>query len=234
MLRNHWSTVTRRLNHPYSIVWSQFIAAHLALLRRDVPAVRAAVDAFLPLATAQRFSLWIAGGTLFEGWAQVAEGHTEDGMAHMQHGLEALRSMGTKAFVPYGLALLADAYGQIGQAAEGLTVLAEGMEIMESTGERRDAAELWRIRGELLLQAACRTTPAEQSPEACLREALTLARRQGAKLWELRAATSLARLWQAQGKATDARHVLAATYNWFTEGFDAPDVIAAKQLLDTL
>ena len=231
---NEALALARRLAHPYSIVWSQFIAAHLALLRRDVRAVCVAVDAFMPLATAQRFPLWIAGGTLFQGWAQVEQGLAEDGMAHMQHGLEALQSMGTKAFVPYGLAMFAGAYGQIGRAAEGLTILAEGMAIMETTGERRDAAELWRVRGELLLQAAGHEASVEQSPEACFQEALTLARRQGAKLWELRAATSLGRLWQAQGKTDGARQLVAATYDWFTEGFDTPDVVAAKQLLDTL
>jgi predicted ATPase len=231
---NEALALARRLAHPYSIVWSQFIAAHLALLRRDVPAVCDAVDAFMPLASAQRFPLWIACGILFQGWAQVKQGHAEDGMAHMQHGLEALRSMGTKAFVPYGLAVLAGAYGEIGRAVEGLTVLAEGLEIMGTTGERRDAAELWRIRGELLLQTEGDDASGEQTPETCFQEALTLARRQGAKMWELRAATSLARLWQTQGKTDDARHVLAATYDWFTEGFDTPDVVAAKQLLDTL
>jgi len=123
------------------------------------------------------------------------------------------------------------AYGQSGQAEEGLLLLAEALAVMDDTGERRDEAELYRIKGELLLRLAVSDAP---QAEACFQQALAVARRQQAKSWELRTAMSLSRLWQQQGKRDAARELLAPIYGWFTEGFDTLDLKEAKALLDAL
>ena len=152
-------------------------------------------------------------------------------MTQMQQGLAAWRATGAAVFQPYGLALLAAASAQVGQIEEGLPLLAEALTVTNDKGERRWEAELHRLQGELLLALS-----AEQyaEAEACFRQALAVARQQQAKSWELRAAMSLARLWQQQGKRAAARHLLAEVYAWFTEGFDTADLQDAKALLDEL
>jgi len=152
-------------------------------------------------------------------------------MAQMQQGLAAWRATGAEVFRPYGLALLAEASAKVGQREEGLTLLAEALAVTNDTGERRWEAELYRLKGELLLVHS-----AEQHAEAetCFRQALDIARHQQAKSWELRAAISLARLWQHQGKRATARQMLAEIYGWFTEGFDTADLQEARALLEEL
>jgi len=144
------------------------------------------------------------------------------------------------------LGLLAEAYGCVGQTEAGLTVLADALAGVARTGERLWEAELYRLKGELLLQpgdqglesgvltadAGLQTRDAEA--EACFRQALDIARRQQAKSLELRAAMSLSRLWQHQGKRAAAYELLAPVYGWFTEGFDTADLQEAKALLDEL
>jgi predicted ATPase len=149
----------------------------------------------------------------------------------MQQGLAAWRATGAAVFQPYGLALLAEASAQVGQTEERLTRLAEALAVTNDTGERRWEAELYRLQGELLLARA-----AEQHTEAetCFRQALDVARQQQAKTWELRAAMSLSRLWQRQGKRAEARALLAEVYGWFTEGFNTADLQEAKALLAVL
>src|SRR5215510_8645475 len=133
--------------------------------------------------------------------------------------------------MPIFLAYLAAAYAQIGQVDEGLHVLAEALAVVDTTGGRNHEAELHRLHGELLLQQ-----PVPEAPvaETCFQQALDVARRQQAKSWELRAATSLAQLWQQQGKQAEARELLAPIYGWFTEGFDTADLQEAKALLEEL
>src|SRR5262249_17358353 len=129
------------------------------------------------------------------------------------------------------LAHLAEAYGQVGQVDEGMHLLAEALAIVDTTGGRSDEAELHRVHGELLLR---QTAPDALAAEACFQRALDVARRQQAKSFELRAAMSLARLWQQQGKRDDAYALLAPIYGWFTEGFDTADLREAKALLEAL
>ena len=136
----------------------------------------------------------------------------------------------------YFLALLAEAHGQAGQAEEGLATLAEALAFVEQTEERFYEAELYRLTGELSLQsqAAGQKSKVEEEAEACFQKALDIARDQQAKSWELRAATSLARLWQQQGKTAKAHQLLSEIYDWFTEGFDTKDLQEAKALLEEL
>ena len=131
---------------------------------------------------------------------------------------------------PYFLALLAEGYGRSEQPAEGLKILAEALAAVDQSGARFYEAELYRLKGDLLLVQTS-TGHAVQEAEACFRQALTVARRQQAKWLELRAAISLSRLWQQQDKRDAARHLLAQIYGWFTEGFETPDLTEAKALL---
>jgi predicted ATPase len=136
--------------------------------------------------------------------------------------------------------LLAGAYGSAGQAEDGLAALAEALTVIDKSGERFYEAELYRLRGELLLTQKGLRLQAEgfrgkkEEAEECFRKAIEIAQRQGAKSLELRAVMSLARLWQQQSKKAEARQMLADIYNWFTEGFDTKDLQEAKALLEEL
>ncbi len=126
---------------------------------------------------------------------------------------------------PPSFLLLADAYGKLNRNDEGLKAIAEGLTLVEKIGKHGYGAELHRLKGELLLQLS---PDNHAEAEICFRQALDIARQQQAKSWELRAAMSLARLWQQQGKRQDAYELLAPVYNWFTEGFDTADLREAK------
>jgi predicted ATPase len=149
----------------------------------------------------------------------------------MHQGLIAFRATGAELHEPYCLALLAEVHGMMGQPEAGLTVLAEALTLAESTGYRWYDPELYRLKGALLLQ---QSPDSHAEAHACFQQALDVARSQQAKSLELRAATSLGRLWQQQGKRAEARQLLAEVYGWFTEGFDTPDLWEAKALLDEL
>ena len=132
---------------------------------------------------------------------------------------------------PFGLFHLAEVAGHAGQAEEGLRLLAEALEALEANAQGDRLTEVYRFQGELLLRQA---TPDAAQAEACFQQALTIARQQQAKSWELRAATSLSHLWQQQGKRQEAYDLLAPVYGWFTEGFDTADLQEAKALLEAL
>jgi predicted ATPase len=200
----------------------------------------------MSLSTEQGFPNWLAIATMQRGWALAAQGHGEEGIAQIHQGLAAMRAAGVALGRAHWLALLVDAYGHAGQTQEGLNVLTEALTTVHNCGGRWWEAELYRLKGELLLQsggqglesgvstpdAGLQTRDAEA--EACFRQALDIARRQQAKSLELRAAMSLARLWQHQGKRAPARELLAPIYGWFTEGFDTADLQEARALLTEL
>jgi predicted ATPase len=152
-------------------------------------------------------------------------------MAQVRQGIAAFRATGSAVAVPYFSALLADVSAHLGHTEDGLQALAEAHALMEQQEERWWEAEVSRLRGVLLLQQTG-TLPTEA--ETCFRQALDVARRQEARAWELRAAMSLCRLWQRQGKRTEAHELLAPIYGWFTEGFDTADLQEAKALLAEL
>jgi predicted ATPase len=172
-----------------------------------------------------------AFGSIFLGWAIVERGEGQAGIARLEEGIAAFQATGARLHSSWWLGLRAEAYGKIGQPEEGLTVLAEALRAVEDTGEHFYEAELYRLKGAFLLQLS---SDNQREAEACFQHALTIAQSQGAKAWELRAATSLARLWQHQGKRQQAHDLLAPVYHWFTEGFDTPDLQEAKALLDAL
>jgi predicted ATPase len=159
------------------------------------------------------------------------QGQGETGLAQMRQGLTATVATGQTLSRPYSLVSLAEAAGHAGQVEEGLRLLAEALAAFEASGEGDGLAEAYRLQGTLLLRQA---VPDATQAEACFQQALAIARRQQAKSLELRAAMSLARLWQHQGKRDAARDLLAPIYHWFTEGFDTADLREAKALLDAL
>jgi predicted ATPase len=192
--------------------------------------------------------------TILRGWALAEHTHNEEGIILIRQGLDAYQSVGAELARPSFLSFLAAAYGKIGRPDEGLTAIAEALAALQHTGERFHEAELYRLKGELVLQSGGRSSDAghricpnsgatdprpltpdpQAEAEACFLKAIEIARRQGAKSWELRATTSLSRLWQQQRRMVDAYQRLREISAWFTEGFDTPDIKEASNLLDQL
>ncbi len=156
-------------------------------------------------------------------------GQAQEGLSLITRGLTTVRATGTVENTPLAVMWLAEAYAVLGQPVEGLNCLAEAAQIIKTTGERYHEAELHRLRGDLL-----NATGDPSAAERSYHQALEVARRQSAKLLELRASISLARLWCSQDKRTKARDLLAPIYGWFTEGFDTPDLEEAKAVLEQL
>ncbi len=238
-------TLAQELSHPFSLAHALNSAAQLHQFRGEGQVAQEPAKATITLSTEQGFPVLLAWGTILGGWALAEGGQVEDGIAQMCQGLAAYRAAGSESWRPYFLALLADAYGKAVKAEEGLTALAEALAQVEKTGERHYEADLYRLKGELLLMRqrsplpACGEglgvgDPAEQQAEACFYKALDIARRQQAKSLELRAAMSLSRLRQKQGKKAEAKTLLGEIYGWFTEGFDTKDLQEAKALLEEL
>ena len=216
---------------PQSLAMAHHFVAFLHYHRHEAVAVQAQADALLTLATAQELPLWIGHGTCWRGWALAIQGQEEAGMAQLRQGLAAVLATGQTLTQPLHLVLLAEAAGHAGQVEAGLHLLAEALTAFEDSGRADLLAEAYRLQGALLLQQAI---PDMARAETCFQRALALAHRQQAKAWELRAATSLSRLWQQQDKCTEARTLLAEVYDWFTEGFDTADLQEAKALLEAL
>jgi predicted ATPase len=170
-------------------------------------------------------------GTYWQGWACAMQGKGEAGLMPMRQGLATVLTTGQALAWPFCLVLLAEVAVQVGQIEEGLRLLTEALAAFGASGRGDLLTEAYRLQGELLLRQA---TPDTAQAEACFQQALAIARRQQAKSWELRAAMSLSRLWQQQGKRAEAQELLAPIYGWFTEGFDTADLQAAKALLNEL
>ena len=223
--------LAHELPHPYSLAHARCWAAYVYQFRWDVPAVHEQAEAAVALSIEQGFPFWAAAGTILRGWALAMQGQGEAGMAQVRQGIAAYRATGAPLLVPYYCTLLADVSAHLGHPEDGLQALAEAHTLVEQHEERWWEAEVCRLRGVLLLRQPG-TSQAEA--EAWLQRALDVARRQEAKSLELRAAMSLSRLWQQQGKRAEARALLAPIYGWFTEGFDTADLQEARALLEAL
>jgi predicted ATPase len=223
--------LARRLAHPMSLAQTLHFSAHLHQLRREPQAARAQAEATLALCTEQGITHYGAWSLLPRGWALAQQGEVTEGIAQIRQGFAAWRATGARVAWPWWLALLAEACGRVGQLDEGLRALEEALAAVQRNEEGHYKAEVYRLKGELLLQAV----PAHQeAAEEHFQQALAVARRRQAKSWELRAAMSLSRLWQRQGKRQEAYALLAPIYGWFTEGFDTADLQEAKALLEEL
>jgi predicted ATPase len=204
-------TMAHALANPLVLVSTLFMSLLLHRCRREWQTVQAHAEAMLALATEHGFARYAMLHALSQGMALVAQGQGEAGIVQMRQGLAAFRATGSAAGMAGYLAQLAEAYGQVGQVGEGLHLLAEALAVVDTTGGRFYEAELHRLHGVLLLR---QTIPDASQAEACFQQALAIARRQQARSWELRAAISLARLWQVQGKRAAARVLLAPIYVW--------------------
>jgi len=205
------------------------ICASLLSLAGDNTALDDWVDQLIAVATEQGFRFWRAQGTIYRGWVKLKKGDVAEAMLLVRGGLAACRATGAEVWMPHYTALLARACEIAGQIEEALTLLDDALQIVERTGERWLEAGLNMHKGQLLLRQGH-----PKATEQLYYKALSIAVEQEAKLWELRAATSLARLWGDQGRRAEARDLLAPIYGWFTEGFDTPVLKEAKTLLDQL
>jgi predicted ATPase len=223
--------LAQQRQHTPSLAYAELSAALLSHCQRDVAATQAHAEALMALASEQGFGVRLEQGRMLQGWALAMRADAAAGLAHLRQGLAASQSVGPEILRPHWLAALAEVYGRAGQPQAGLQVLAEAVTLMATTEMRWWEAEVSRLQGELRLQLP---SPDVHQAEAAFLRALEVARRQQAKALELRAALSLARLWQDQGKCAAARQLLAESYSWFTEGFDTPDLQEAKALLAEL
>ena len=244
-------TLARGLVHPSSLCFALVYASYIHFHRHEWQLTQEHAEAVIGIATEHEFPHWVQYGQMVRGYALAYQGRAEEGIAEIYRGLAGQRAAGTEAgrsVFPY---LLAAAYGQAERFEEGLNILTEALAFVDRTEERFYEAELYRLRGELTLKKSSVRRPVSEVPntqhptpsihaevereaEECFLKAIEVARRQRAKSWELRAATSLARLWQQQGKKQEAHQMLADIYNWFTEGFDTKDLQEAKALLEEL
>src|SRR5262249_32906836 len=187
-------------------------------------------EAVMALSAERGFSFWPWFALIVRGWAVAQQGRGADGIAQIREGLAAVRAGGAEVGLPFGLALLAEALGNESRAEEALNLLAEALAVASRNGNQMNEAEIYRLKGELLLASSRAENRSEA--ETCFRHAIDIARRQSAKSLELRAVTSLSRLLQKQGQKDEARRMLAEIYGWFTEGFDTADLKDAKALLE--
>jgi len=224
-------TLAQEFEHPQSQGLVHHLAAYLHHRRRELSAVQAHADAVLRLATAHGLPLYDGLAHHIRGWALAMQGQSESGMAQMHQGLAGILATGQALAQPFCLVRMAEAAGYTGHVDQGLHLLAEALAVFEVSGRGDMLTEAYRLQGEFLLS---QTGPEVVQAETCFQQALTIARRQQAKSWELRAAMSLARLWQQQGQQQKARALLAPIYGWFTEGFDTADLQDAKILLQEL
>lgn len=217
-------------SHPTSLTIAHCLLAKQACMHGDVQVVRHHAEEAIRLGQAHAVPTWTAMGVALRGWVLVEQGQGAEGMVQLKEGITAFRATGVAHFVPFFLALRAEACLKTHRLNEGLAALAEARPLTQSGGDTYWLAEVDRLHGELL-----RIQDEDESKaEALFRSALETARQQEARMLELRAAVSLARLWQTQGKAQAGRELLAEANGWFTEGFEAPDLWAARALLAEL
>ena len=243
--------LAHELSHPFSQALALNFAAMLHQYRREGQAAQERAEAVIALSSELGFLFRAAWGTILRGWAVAEQGQEEEGVAEIRRGLAAWQATGTELAWPHCLALLAEVYGTMGRAEEGLAVLAEALVMVNKNGEREYEAELYRIKGELTRQklsvigsqlsvpttqflAPSSHAEVGQEAEGYFLKAIAIAQKQQAKSLELRAVMSLARLWRQQGKSAKAHRMLSEVYYWFTEGFETRDLQDAKALLHDL
>ena len=221
----------REIDHGPSLMYALHRTANINMHSGYYAAASKYADEMVIFATQKGVGFWKALGVIDQGAASAFLGNTSDAVQKIASAINAYRSMGSTVSLPEYLGYLANAHAQLGQFDEAFGCIREAMTAVETTGERWREADLERIAGEIALNSS-RSDAARA--EIHFERALSVARRQQAKSWELRAATSMARLWRDQGKREKARELLAPVYGWFTEGFDTLDLKEAKALLGEL
>jgi len=220
--------LAERLSHPLTRVLAQHTLGYVHLLRREPDAARRCLDKSIAQSKEFGFQLSVSECRFLVGWALAQQGQSADGIAEMREALAAITATGAGVALQYYLCILAQS-GEKREANEGLDLLERALVIAEA-GAKYQLPELLRTKGELLL----RLNPRDNAAEHWFRLAVATARDQGTRSLELRAVLSLARMYCAQHRSKKARDVLFPVYAWFTEGFDTPDLIDTKELLDQL
>jgi len=223
-------SLAEAIAHPFGMAQSLFNAAALHQLRREAQNSQECADRDIALCTEQGFLFWAAAGVVVRGWADVVQGHGKEGIGKILQGIAGYCSTGARLGRPYFLALLAEAYERTGEVQAGLTAIEEALILVRQNGEGHHEAELYRLKGELLLKSdAPGSSSAVEQAEKCFRKSLEVAQYQTAQAWELRAAMSLFRL--LRGRA-EARALLQKVYKQFVDGFETPDLGEARTLLE--
>jgi len=219
----------RKLAHLPSLADSLFISVLITSLNGEITGLGERTADLIAVAAEHGFAHFGALGSIYHGWVKVKSGDVTEGLSLLRNGSAAFRNTGSEVWTPHFFALMAGACEIAGQIEKALTLLDEALQIVERTVGYWFAAELNRQKGQLLLRQGN-----SEAAEELYRKALSVAREQEAKLWELRATISLARLRRDQGRSAEAHARLAPVYGWFTEGFDIPDLKEAKALIDEL
>jgi class 3 adenylate cyclase/predicted ATPase len=223
--------LAHELGDSASIIFALSTKAHFHLFVRQTRPALEMADAAIALGEETIFFYALLAARIVKGWALVQVTKANDGVHQIREAVKVLSESRVRIWLTFFLATLAEAYGRAERIEDGLNTAAQGLELVEQSGEYCWEAELYRVRGELLLK---RDPSNLAEARAALESAVEVARKQGAKSLELRATTSLAHLLDRQGYRSEARAMLAEIYNWFTEGFDTPDLKDAKALLDEL
>ena len=220
---------------PLAVVQALFFAGRFHYLRDEAFVTQELAERGEALCEEHGLRYWSALSTCLRGWAFAMQGQPQAGIQHIEDGLAAARATGQGLGLDQPLAMLAEAYAKSGRVDEGLATLRDALVNVETIGGRYGEAEIYRLKGELILQSHVQQREVRRTEaEGDFLTAITIARQQHAKSLELRAATSLARLWQSQGKRTEAHTLLSEVYHWFTEGFDTKDLQEAQALLEEL
>jgi len=228
--------LAQQQSHAFTLAVTIVHVCPIFILHDEWPALQQQAEAAMVLCREQGFESIMAQATMYRGYALAHQGQAAEGIALMHEGLDAQAATGAHLFRAWYLCSIAEACGTAGHFEEGLTALAEATAIMERTAERLDEARLHQLKGDLILRgSAAEAQPGIQTEaEECFRKSIELARRQEAKLLELKAITSLSQLWKQQGKKAEARQALAEIYEWFSECFDTKDLTDAKLLIEQL
>jgi predicted ATPase len=221
----------REINHAPSLMYALAMTSFVPILLGNYAAANAQADELVAVAEEKSAAIWKALGTTQQGWVLAETGKATDTVHRITSGIAAWRSTGSTMYLPTWLSELAKTYADLRQFDDAWRCIGEAIVAVEKTKERWWEAEVNRIAGEIALMGPQNVSA---KAEAYFERALEVARQQQAKSWELRAATSLARLWRDQNKVQQARELLAPIYGWFTEGFDTRDLKEAKALLHSL
>jgi predicted ATPase len=226
--------LANKIFDPFSLAFTLSATSILGQFQYDVQLAEECADAAIKLSLEQGFPFYLAWGTILQGWARAEQGNIDEGIAQITQGITTYQAAGAELGCSYFLALLAAVHGRAGQPQAGLDVVTDALAMVDRTGEHFYEAELYRLKGTLVLQCSGEDrldATVQQEVEACFHKAISVARQQGAKSFELRATVSLAQLWETRDREA-ARQMLAAIYGFFTEGFDSVDLLQAKALLD--
>jgi predicted ATPase len=229
-------SLAQKLSHSQSLAMARHFVAFIHEFRGESKEAQKSSEELIQFSNDQSFPFWQAVAMITLGGALAAQGQVEIGIERMRSGLAIKESIGATIRNTYWLALLADAYRKARQFADACATLTGALVSVHRSEECWWEAELYRLKGELLLESSIHdsVTRNPEEAEACFGQALEIARRQQTKSLELRAAMSLSRLWQVQGKKEEARKMLAKIYNRFTEGFDTADLKEAQVLITAL